>query len=307
MSGPVLCVEVETPGMGSAELLQFIVAGLKNGSIYALVALGFTIVFASTGVINFAQGEFFMLGGMLSVLALQSLGFPLPAAILFGVLATTAVGVVFELLAIRPKKNGDPLSLIIITVGGSILIQSLTRHGMGPDELPVPAFTEGKSIIIAGAAIERQTLWIWGITFAAVLALTILYRKTAFGRGMRACAIDRDGARLVGVDARMMVTASFGLAAMLGALAGAATAPLTQTVFNGGASIGVKGFAAAILGGLGNPIAAVMGGLLLGLIESLSVAFLSSTYKDAIALVILLLVLFLRPQGLFGRKTKEKV
>lgn len=307
MSGPVLCVEVETPGMGSAELLQFIVAGLKNGSIYALVALGFTIVFASTGVINFAQGEFFMLGGMLSVLALQSLGFPLPAAILFGVLATTAVGVVFELLAIRPKKDGDPLSLIIITVGGSILIQSLTRHGMGPDELPVPAFTEGKSIIIAGAAIERQTLWIWGITFAAVLALTILYRKTAFGRGMRACAIDRDGARLVGVDARMMVTASFGLAAMLGALAGAATAPLTQTVFNGGASIGVKGFAAAILGGLGNPIAAVMGGLLLGLIESLSVAFLSSTYKDAIALVILLLVLFLRPQGLFGRKTKEKV
>ena len=293
--------------MGSAELLQFIVAGLKNGSIYALVALGFTIVFASTGVINFAQGEFFMLGGMLSVLALQSLGLPLPAAILFGVLATTAVGVVFELLAIRPKKDGDPLSLIIITVGGSILLQSLARHMMGPDELPVPAFTQGRSIIFAGAAIERQTLWIWGITFAAVLALTILYRKTAFGRGMRACAIDRDGARLVGVDARMMVTASFGLAAMLGALAGAATAPLTQTVFNGGASIGVKGFAAAILGGLGNPIAAVLGGLLLGLIESLSVAFLSSTYKDAIALVVLLLVLFLRPQGLFGRKTKEKV
>ncbi len=293
--------------MGSAELLQFIVAGLKNGSIYALVALGFTIVFASTGIINFAQGEFFMLGGMLSVLALDSIGFPLPAAVLFGVLATTAVGVVFELLAIRPKEDGDTLSLIIITVGGSILLQSLARHGMGPDELPLPPFSEGASISIAGAAIERQTLWIWGITFATVLALTFLYRKTAFGRGMRACAIDREGARLVGVDARLMVTASFGLAAMLGALAGAATAPLTQTVFNGGTTIGIKGFAAAILGGLGSPVAAVAGGLLLGLIESLSVAFLSSTYKDAIALLVLLLVLFIRPQGLFGKKTKEKV
>jgi len=293
--------------MELSELLQFAVAGLKNGSVYALVALGFTIVFASTGVINFAQGEFYMLGGMLSVFALQALGFPLVLAVVAGVLATTAIGVVFELLAIRPRKDGDPLALIIITVGGSILLQSLTRHALGPDELPFPAFTPGPSILVAGAAIERQTLWMWALTAAAVVALTVLYRRTAFGKAMRACAIDRDGARLMGVDTRMMVTASFGLAAMLGALAGIATTPLTQTAFNVGARVGLKGFAAAILGGLGNPVGAVIGGLLLGLIESLSVAFLSSTYKDVIALVVLLLVLFVRPQGILGRREREKV
>ena len=293
--------------MGSAELLQFLVAGLKNGSIYALVALGFTIVYASTGVINFAQGEFYMLGGMMTVLALDSVGLPLGLAVVFGVIATTLAGIVFELLAIRPRKDGDPLALIIITIGGSILISSLARHGMGGNELPVPFFTEGPSIIVAGAAIERQSIWIWGITGISVLVLSILYRKTAFGKAMRACAIDREGARLMGVDARKMVTASFALAAMLGALAGVATAPLTQTAFNAGSSIGVKGFAAAILGGLGSPVAAVLGGLLLGVLESMSIAFLSSAYKDAIALFVLLAVLFVRPQGLFGRRSKEKV
>ena len=184
------CARVE---IGASELLQFLVAGLKNGSIYALLALGFTIVFASTGVINFAQGEFFMLGGMFTVLVLNaSAHLLLPAAIL-GVVLTTMVGIVFELLAIRPRKDGDPLALIIITVGGSILLQSLARHGMGSDELPLPAFTEGPSIVVAGATVERQTLWIWGITAVAVVALTILYRRTMFGKAMRACSIDRDG------------------------------------------------------------------------------------------------------------------
>jgi branched-chain amino acid transport system permease protein len=271
------------------------------------MALGFTIVFASTGVINFAQGEFYMLGGMFTVLVLNSLGVPLLAAAILGVVMTTMVGIIFELLAIRPRKDGDPLALIIITVGGSILLQSLARHGMGSDELPLPAFTEGPSVIVAGAAIERQTLWIWGITLIAVVALTILYRRTMFGKAMRACAIDRTGARLVGISAKRMVTASFALAAMLGALAGVAVAPLTQTAFNAGSSVGVKGFTAAILGGLGNPIAAVVGGLLLGVIESLSVAFISSTFKDAVALIVLLAVLFVRPQGLLGRRSKEKV
>jgi branched-chain amino acid transport system permease protein len=293
--------------IGASELLQFLVAGLKNGSIYALLALGFTIVFASTGVINFAQGEFYMLGGMFTVLVLDGLGVPLLAAAILGVTLTTIVGIVFELLAIRPRKDGDPLALIIITVGGSILLQSLARHGMGSDELPLPAFTEGPSLLVAGAAIERQTLWIWSLTAIAVVALTVLYRRTMFGKAMRACAIDRTGARLVGISTRRMVTASFALAAMLGALAGVAVTPLTQTAFNAGASVAVKGFAAAILGGLGNPVAAVVGGLLLGVIESLSVAFISSTFKDAVALIVLLAVLFVRPQGLLGKRSREKV
>jgi branched-chain amino acid transport system permease protein len=293
--------------VGSAELLQFAIAGLKNGAIYALVALGFTIVYSSTGIINFAQGEFFMLGGMLAVFGHTVLGLPLALAAMAAVLATAAIGVVFELLAIRPRADGDQLSLIIITVGGSILISSLARHIFGSDELALPAFSPGPSISVAGATVERQALWIWGITAVAVIALDLTYRYTRLGRAMRACAVNRDAARLMGIDTRSIVTLSFGLAAALGALAGVAVTPLTQTAFNVGTGMGIKGFAAAILGGLGNPIAAVAGGITLGLLESISVAFLSSTYKDAISLVVLLVVLFVRPQGIFGRSAKEKV
>ncbi|TLM69191.1 MAG: branched-chain amino acid ABC transporter permease, partial [Actinobacteria bacterium] len=154
---------------------------------------------------------------------------------------------------------------------------------------------------------ERQALWIWGLTVLAVIALTLLYRRTRLGMAMSACAVDRQAARLAGIDVRRVVTISFAFAATLGALAGAAVTPLTQTGFDVGARMGLKGFAAAILGGLGNPVAAVAGGIALGLIESIAIGFISPTYKDAIALLVLLLVLFLRPQGLLGGRRREKV
>ena len=293
--------------MGATELLQFALAGLKNGSIYALVALGFTIVYAATGVINFAQGEFYMLGGMLAVWGYADLGLPLPLAALVGVAGAAVIGALFELLAIRPRKDGDPLALIVITVGGSMVFSSMARHLFGPYERPLPAFSGGGSVRIFGAVLEVQSVWIIGLTALAVAGLWYLYGRTSLGRAMRACAVNRDAARIVGIDTRMMVTVSFVLAAALGALAGLAVTPLTQTAFDVGPTVGIKGFAAAILGGLGNPIAAVVGGLVLGLLESLSIAFLSSTYKDAIALIVLLGVLFLRPQGLLGRAKREKV
>ncbi|MDZ4065054.1 MAG: branched-chain amino acid ABC transporter permease [Coriobacteriia bacterium] len=293
--------------MGAAELLQFALAGLKNGSIYALVALGFTIVYASTGVVNFAQGEFVMLGGMLSVWAYATLGLPLALAGVFGIAATAVVGVVFELLAIRPRKDGDPLALIIITVGGSMLLSSMARHLFGPTERALPSFTSGESIRLLGASLDRQSLWILGLTSVAVTVLMVMYRYTKMGKAMRACSINRSAARLVGIDPRAMVTMSFALAAALGGLAGLVTTPLTQTAFNIGPSFGVKGFAAAILGGLGNPVAAVVGGIVLGMLESMSIAFISSSYKDAISLVVLLIMLFVRPQGLLGRGGRQKV
>ena len=186
-------------------------------------------------------------------------------------------------------------------------MRSLARHAFGPNELALPAFSSGPSVMVFGAAIERQAMWVWAITFVAVTALWFVYEKTAFGRAMRACQVSHEAARLMGIDTTKVVMAAFALAAGLGALAGVAVAPLTQTSFDVGARIGLKGFAAAILGGLGGFRSAVAGGLLLGVVESLSVAFISSTYKDAIALVVLLLVLFLRPQGLFTRTVREKV
>ncbi len=292
--------------MNSAELLQFVVSGLQNGAVYALVALGFTLVYASTGIINFAQGEFFMLGGMLAVAGVRA-GLPLPFAVVASVIGTAAIGLLFERVALRPRRDSGPLVLIIITIGGSMVMKSLARHVFGPNELSLPSFSPGPPVVFAGASIDRQVLWIWGLTILAVAGLTFLYSKTKLGRAMRACSLSHDAARLMGIDTAAVVMVSFGLAAALGALGGVAVAPLTQTVFDVGARAGLKGFAAAILGGLGNPIAAVAGGLLLGILESLSVAFISSTYKDAISLVVLLVVLFVRPQGLFGRSGREKV
>ena len=285
---------------------QFLVAGLKSGAIYALVALGFTIVFAATGAINFAQGEFFMIGGMTGA-ALARLGMPLPVAVVLAVASTTVLGAVFELVAIRPIAGGDPLRIIMVTIGGAVILRQAALHVFGPDELSLPAFTSGVSVRFAGAAIELQTLWIWVITMLSVGALILLYRRTALGAAMRATALRGEAARLVGVDTRLMVTLSFALAAGLGAIAGLAVAPLTQTAFDVGAGIGVKGFAAAILGGLGNPVAAVGGGLVLGLLESMTAGYIHPPYKDAVALVVLLAVLFIRPQGLFGGSGKEKL
>ena len=289
-----------------AALLQFVIAGVKNGAIYSLVALGFTIVYAATGAINFAQGEFFMLGGMLGVF-FANLGLPLPLAVLAAVACTGAFGALFEVLAIRPIGGSDPLRIIMVTIGGSVVIRQAVLHVFGPDEVALQPFTEGPSIKVLGAAIELQTVWIWALTAVACVALALLYRKTAFGKAMRATAIRPDAARLVGIDTRAMVTASFALAAALGAVAGLSVAPLTQTAFDVGAGIGVKGFAAAILGGLGNPVAAVGGGLLLGLMESMTAGYINPLYKDAVALVVLLGVLFVRPQGLFGGSGREKV
>jgi branched-chain amino acid transport system permease protein len=292
--------------MNSGELLQFVASGLQNGAVYALVALGFTLVYASTGIINFAQGEFFMLGGMLAVAGVRA-GLPLPFAVLASVAGTAAIGLLFERVALRPRRSSGPLVLIIITIGGSMVMKSLARHAFGPNELSLAPFTPGDPIAIGGASIDPQVLWIWGLTIVAVVGLTFLYSKTKLGRAMRACSLSHDAARLMGIDTARVVMISFGLAAALGALGGVAVAPLTQTAFDVGSRAGLKGFAAAILGGLGNPLGAVVGGLVLGVLESLSVAFISSTYKDAISLVVLLAVLFLRPQGILGTSKREKV
>lgn len=294
-------------GVNATLLLQFAISGLKNGAIYSLVALGFTIVYASTGIINFAQGEFFMLGGMLSVFALRTMGLPLFPALLFGVAGTAMAGVVFERLALRPRRDSGSLTLIIMTIGGSITLKSLARHAFGPDELALPPFTAGASLSVLGATVERQTLWVWALTAVAVVVLAVVYRKTGLGRAMRACAVSHEASRLMGIDTARIVMIGFGLAAALGAIGGLAVAPLTQTSFDVGARIGLKGFSAAILGGLGDPVAAVVGGILLGLLESMSIAFLSSTYKDVISLAVLLAVLFVRPQGILGRANREKV
>lgn len=293
--------------MQLSQFLQFLISGILVGSVYGLTALGFTVIYNSTNIINFAQGEFVMLGGMVAVYAYKTLNMPLYLACIFAVIVVTVIGIVFERLAIYPQRNASVITLIIITIGGSILFRGLAMHIFGQDPMALPAFSKMEPTLIGGAVIMPQALWVIGVMVIVVVLQWYFYRRTILGKAMRACADNREGAMIVGISVSNLVMYSFAFSAALGAIAGVVITPIAMTAFNIGGIIGLKGFAAAILGGLGNPIGSVMGGILIGVIESLSVGFISSGYKDVISLLILLAVLFLRPQGLFGGSGKEKV
>jgi len=289
------------------QITQFVISGLATGAIYALIGLSFAIIFNSTGIINFAQGEFVMLGGMLTLLFLETLKLPLWAAIPCAIAVSTMAGLLFERLAIRPLRQPTPINLVIITIGGSILIRGLAMLLWGKDTHAIPPFSGDEPIAIGGATILPQHLWILGITVLIVAVNRFYFYHTISGKAMRACAYNRRAAGLVGIDVRRMVLFSFIISSAMGAVAGIIVAPLTMTAYDVGVMLGLKGFCAAIIGGMSSGIATVVGGLLLGVLESLGAGLISSGYKDAIAFIILLLILFIRPQGLFGKAESERV
>lgn len=291
----------------SDQIAQYLVSGLSTGAIYALIGIGFAIIYNSTEIINFAQGELVMLGGMFTLFFLEGMHLPLPLAILLAVLATTAAGVLFERLTIRPLKTPTPLSLIIITIGGSILIRGIAMLVWGKDTHALPAFSGSEPIALGSATILPQHLWIFALTVVAIALNKLFFQYTITGKAMRACAVNRRAAGLVGIDVKRMVLFSFAISGSLGSLAGIIVAPLTMTSYDVGIMLGLKGFCAAIIGGLSGGLGTVLGGLLLGVLESLGAGLISSGYKDAIAFIILLLILFIRPQGLFGRAQSERV
>ncbi|MBM4274276.1 MAG: branched-chain amino acid ABC transporter permease [Deltaproteobacteria bacterium] len=282
-----------------APLLQYLISGLTNGAIYALIALGFGIIYNATTIINFAQGEMVMLGAMAAI-SFYQLYPSLPLAFGAGMGVVTVVGLVFERLALRPVRDPSPITLIIITVGGAVFIKGVAMLVWGKDAYPLPPFTGNVPIHLGTATVLPQNLWVMGLTAVLVLALEAFFRFTLAGKAMRAVAYNNRAARLMGISAGRMVQLSFGLAAALGAGAGILIAPLTLGVYDMGLMLGLKGFSAAIIGGLGSLLGGVLGGLVLGVAESLATGFISSGYRDAVAFLLLLLVLFLRPQGLLG-------
>lgn len=289
------------------QVTQFVISGLATGAIYALIGLSFAIIFNSTGILNFAQGEFVMLGGVLTIFCLNVLQLPLLAAIAAAVAGTTVIGLVFERLAIRPLKNATPLALIIITIGASILIRGLVMLLWGKDTQALPAFSGNDPISVAGATLLPQHLWIFGVTVLVIVGCRLFFHHTISGKAMRACSFNRRAANLVGISVGRMILLSFVLSAAVGSLAGVIIAPLTMTAYDVGVMLGLKGFCAAIMGGMGSGLGTVLGGLILGTLESLGAGLISSGYKDAIAFFILLLILFLRPQGLFKKGETERV
>ncbi len=289
-----------------AELLQFVFSGLTVGATYALVALGFAIIYNASGVINFAQGEFVMAGGMASAF-LVAAGVPLPLAVVMAVAAGVAIGVALEKFAIEPARRAPVVTLIIITIGASIAIRGLAQLLLGKQFHTVPPFTGDQPIAIGGATLLPQSLWVMGASVAVVIGLSAFFGRTKLGKAMLATANNRHAAQLVGINVRFILLLSFGLSALLGALAGVLISPITLTSYDVGIMVGLKGFAAAMLGGLGNGIGAIAGGLLLGLVEALGAGYLSSAYKDVIAFVIILAVLVFMPGGLFGKASAERV
>lgn len=287
--------------------LQYLLSGVIKGSIYAVVAIGFNLIYSATGIINLAQGEFVMLGGMIAVtLAAVS---PLPIAIAGAVLAVTILGCLLEVLFFRNLRRQSVLHLIIITIGLSIVIQETALHVWDEKVRSLPYFTgnEVSSIHFWGAAIPPQVLWVLGTVGLMVVLLHIFLRYTLQGRAMRACSSQPEAAMLAGINIRNMRTLAFGLSAGLGALGGCVISPITYTHYEMGAPLAIKGFAAAILGGLGNPMAAVVGGLLVGVLEAFSVPFMPAAYSDVAAFMVLLGVIFVRPHGLLGRPGGESV
>lgn len=289
--------------------LQFVAGGITAGAIYALVALGFSIVYNASHAINFAQGEFVMIGGMAAV-SLVATGLPLVLAVPLAVAAAGVVGVLVQKLTIEPAQrsgHADVVTLIIITIGVSLLLRGAAQVVWDKRIHALPAFSGSEPIALGGATLMPQSLWVLGGAALAVLALGGFFNRTLFGKAMRATAHNPLAARLMGIHTRSVMVVSFALAAMLGALGGVLTAPITFTSVDIGIMLGLKGFAAAMLGGLGSFGGAVAGGLLLGLLESLGAGFVSSSYKDAIAFVVILAVLFFRPGGLFGARGSDRV
>ena len=286
-------------------ILQYLLSGITSGSIYAIVAIGFNIIYNTTGIINFAQGEFVMLGAMIAITF--SAGMPLPVAIVCAVVLTSMVGGLVEVVFIRWLKHPSVLRMIIITIGVSILLKEAAFHIWDEKVRALRYFTgnECSSISIFGAHISPQVLWVLGVCGAVVFFLTLFFRYTLIGRSMRACSANRVAAVLCGINAKNMVTFSFMLSAAIGGLAGCVISPLTQTQYECGTPLAIKGFTVAILGGLGNSTAAVAAGLLLGIVEALSISILPVAYKDVIAIGVLLAILFFRPSGLFGNRATD--
>ncbi len=289
-----------------SQFLQFLLAGLTVGATYALAALGYTLVYSASGMINFAQGEFIMLGAM-TASALVAAGVPLLPALAIAIIFTTLVGVIMVKCAVEPARTTSMTSLIIITLGAGQVIRGVVQIALGKGNHALPALSDDRPLHIFGAALVPQAIWIMGLALVIVVALFWYFNATMHGKALVATSHNRLAAQLVGVNTMGILTFSFALSAALGAIGGVLLAPITFTSYDAGTMLGLKGFVAAALGGLGSAPGAVVGGLALGIIEAMTAAYVSSAYKDAVAFVLIILLFLVAPHGLFGAKTSDRV
>jgi branched-chain amino acid transport system permease protein len=244
---------------------------------------------------------------MLGASILSATHLPLFLVVVVTVAAVTAIGVLMERFAIRPIRHADVLNLIIVTIGASIVLKGGVMVTLGKNAAGLPSFSGERPIRVLGATFVPQALWIVGVACTVVVLLHFFFDRTLLGKAMRAVASDREAARLMGINVQRVIMLSFALGAAVGAVGGIIITPLTLTIYDAGTMLGLKGFAAAVTGGLGNTFGGIAGGLVLGLLEAFGGGLIGSEFKDVAAFLLLLLLLFVRPRGLFARGESERV
>jgi branched-chain amino acid transport system permease protein len=273
--------------------VEYLLNGLPIGAVYALVALSYSLIYASSGVLNWSQGDMVMLGAYVGFTLSQILHVGFIPSLLVSMLVVGFVGVVVQRLILRPlrQRKSPPINVVIATLGVAIIVRNIALTVWGPDAQNYPSPVRGAPLMFGTLSITRQDILILCICMLMMLALRLFLGRTRDGKALRAVAQDRYAAVLMGVDT----------------VAGILIAPLYFVTFNMGSSFGLKGFVAAVIGGLGNISGAIAGGFFLGILEALAGGLISSGYRDAITFTVLILVLWLRPSGLFLRKTEPKV
>ena len=289
---------------------QLLFAGLAIGGVYALVALGIVLIYRATNVVNFAQGEICMLGAYALVTLWHGAGLGYFAAMLTALLIMAVLGLVFELTVYYPLRNRSFLPVIIATIGASIMMQNgaLAIFGASPLKVRPVIETVGGTggVMFGGVFFDYQYIVIMAVTVTFIGLQYLFFEYTLLGKKMQATSQDKDMAKLLGIPVALMIALTFIYSTMLGGLSGMLVAPIFFITHKMGVTLGLKAFAATICGGFGDPRGAILGGLALGVVESFGSAYISVVYKDAFAFLALIIILLVRPQGLFGEKISEK-
>jgi branched-chain amino acid transport system permease protein len=290
--------------LSPALLLQFLISGIGVGCVYGLIGIGFCVIYNASGIVNFAQGGFVMLGGIITHVLHVQHGLPLLPAAIAAVLLVAALGLVVDRLVVRPLWNRHATTFVIIlaTLAIQIVMERATLLLVGDAPKSLPSFTAGGPLRLGPVAVNLQFLWIVAISLVLIAALALFFSHTRTGRAMRACAVNPQAAMLLGVPVSRMLAYAFSISAGLGAIAGILITPTQFVAYNLGVPFAISGFIAAIVGGFGNPLGAFLGGILLGVTQSLAIVIVGAGYKNVVALSILLLFLLVRPAGLLGAR-----
>jgi branched-chain amino acid transport system permease protein len=286
--------------------LQVLFSGLAIGAVYSLVALGFVLIIRATNVVNFAQGDFAMIGAFAMMTMLTSLHAPYWLALVLTLVVMTVFGVLFNYGVYYPLRNRSFLPVIISTLGASIFLQNSVQAVYGPQPKPLEKVFDTAGIQLGGVFLDTQYLVIMVVTVIAVAFQYFFFEHTLLGKKLQATSQDKDMARLLGIPVAWMIAITFIYSATLGGLAGVLVGPILFVSIGMGSIIALKAFSATVIGGFGDVKGAIVGGLLLGVVESFAAAYISVPYKDAFAFLLLFIFLLFRPQGIFGEKVSEK-